>query len=107
MRQNAVDLFGKNILFLLMKKYFVYDLADKIIFLVDDLRFIIFIQNIRKIDGIFFHDLLIPFQQFDRMPTIIRKIGIFFFQCSDDPVDLILDHVRIHHGVFGMVVLVR
>src|SRR5699024_7232637 len=46
--QDLIHFFRKNILALLVQKNFIYDLADKIIFLVDDIRFVTAVYNLRQ-----------------------------------------------------------
>ena len=81
------------------------DLVDEVVLLVDDLRLIVLVQHVGQIDGVFFRDLLVVFKQFERIPTLVGKIRILLVQLRNDAVDLVLDRIRIHHGIFGMMIM--
>lgn len=105
MREHAVDLFGKHVLLLLVQQHFADDLFDKIVLFVDDLRFVALVQHVGQIDGVFFGDLLVLFEKFESVPALVDDVGILLFQDGDDLVQLVLDLIRIHHGIFRMVVV--
>ena len=50
-------------------------------------------------------DLLVAFQQLERVPAQVGQAGVALLQRGDDLVDLVLDLVRVDHGVFGVVVV--
>ena len=81
------------------------DLADEVVFLVDDVGLVAAVQHPGQVHRVFFGDLLVPLQQLDGVPAQVGQAGVAAAQLGDDLVDLVLDLVRVDHGVFGMVVV--
>ena len=99
-RQCPVCLFRQSVLPILIDQHFPDDLLDKIILLIDDVRFIVPVDHIRQIDRITFVDLLILLQQLNGVPAVIRQIRIFPLQLRHDKVNLVLNSIAVNHCIF-------
>ena len=96
---------GQDVLALFVDQHLVDDLADEVVFLVDDVGLVAAVQHPGQVHRVFFGDLLVPLQQLDGVPAQVGQAGVAAAQLGDDLVDLVLDLVRVDHGVFGMVVV--
>src|SRR5699024_4221814 len=101
--QQPVGPLGQDVLALFVDQHLVDDLADEVVFLVDDVGLVAAVQHPGQVHRVFFGDLLVPLQQLDGVPAQVGQAGVAAAQLGDDLVDLVLDLVRVDHGVFGMV----
>ena len=104
-REGSVELIGEDVLPLLVDHDFMDDLVDEVVFLIDDVRFVTSVEDGRKLNGVFFRDLLVAFQKLDGVPAFVGRIGVLFVEFTYNGVDLVLDGIRVDHRVFRMVVV--
>ena len=82
-----------------MDHHLFHDLLNQIILLVDDLRLIVFVQNMRQVHRAFPGHFLISFQQLDGVPAGVGQPGIFMLQSLCNGVNAKFHHLVIDHGI--------
>ena len=105
MGHPLIDLFCPCLFLSLIHQNLINNFFNKIVFLIDDLMLIVFIDYVIRTDRIIFHDFWVFFKHFNSVPSRIDNIREIGQQTLFQVIDLIFNVVRINHGKFFVMIM--